>query len=131
MSVAQAKVPAVVASSLIFLILGAAGGSLVTHFYGDPWESKKPQLTTEAAGGTPEGRQRMAGGGGPGGPGGGGRGGPGGGMMGGPGGPGGGGRGGPGGPGGGRGPNSAAQLATLLAKLDVLTAKPLAVTLTP
>jgi len=101
MSLAQAKVPVVVASSLIFLVLGVVGGSLATHVYGDPWEGKKPKISSDADGTPTEGRQRMAPGGGPGGggPGGGGRGGPGG-FGGGPGGFGGGpGGGGPGGPG--------------------------------
>jgi hypothetical protein len=125
MSVASAKVPAIVASSLICLVLGvfigAAGAGILKVF--EPREfNKEPPATQEEA--MREAAAKGPGSGHPGVPGGmpmpgmgGGRG-PGGGM--------GGGR----GPGGGGGAQSKRQLAQLVTKLDLLTAKPLSVTLT-
>jgi hypothetical protein len=127
MSVAQAKVPTVIASSLLCLILGAAGGVIGAHFLGDPLAEKKV-AAAPAGDAVPDDSA----------PPGGGRGGPGGGARGGPGGPGGGGRGGPGGggPGGGMGGGRGAggpkqQLAQLVTKLDLLTGQPLTIQLTP
>src|SRR5262249_14619367 len=112
MSLAQAKVPTVLAVGIVCLAAGAAAG--VGGVYGFGYRIKD----------TPAPKGEGGGAGGPGG------------MMGGPGamrgGPGGmmGGPGGPGGPGGGgRGPNSKNQLVTLVAKLDQLTQKPLVVKL--
>ena len=112
MGLANPKVPVVIASSLICLVAGLAVGIVVTAVFGDQLfpkktEDNKPDVTDGVA---PPGRTgAMA----PGAP------------M--------GGRGGAGGPGGGggqaRGPNSKAQLALLVTKLDLLTAKPLTVQL--
>ncbi|MDB5308312.1 MAG: hypothetical protein JWO38_2514 [Gemmataceae bacterium] len=125
MSVASARVPVAVVSGVVCLLLGVAGGIVIGGL-------TNVRLGKEAAANPDEGAGKdaatspagMKGAGGMGGPGGAkGGGGMGGGM-------GGGGMGG-GGMGGGRGPNPKTQLAQLVGKLDVLTRKPLAVSLTP
>ncbi len=112
MSLVHSKVPAVVASSLISLVVGVGAGVAAMTVLGYHW-SPQPEAAPSSGpppgmGGPPGG---MAGSSGP--PGG---------MMGGM-----GGMGGMMGGMGGRGPNSKNQLATLVAKLDQLTARPLAV----
>jgi hypothetical protein len=113
MSVASARVPVVVACSLIFLLVGVGAGMGVMEYYGDrikAWyggRGKEEPPSTQPGGGPtgpPPGMAR-----GPAGP------------RGGRGGPGGGG----GPPPGGGGPPAKAQLATLVTKIDQLTDKPL------
>jgi len=122
MSLATMKIPVVVAAGLICFAIGVGVGGVGLLAFGDRWIDKQRTGTgvqaddeTRQKGGTGGGAAGRPGRGGPGGPAGrGGRGGP----------------GGPGGPGGGRrGPNPKNQLAALVAKLDQLTGKPLAVTL--
>jgi len=124
--VRRIKVPAVILSVLTSLVAGFGAGVLAMSFYG----YAKPANPGGGEGG-PAGGPGMMGGPGGGGGGGGMMGGPGGGMRGGGGGGGMRGGGGRGGPmaGGGAGPSSKAQLVNLVAKLDVLTAKPLEVKL--
>jgi hypothetical protein len=116
MSLASVKVPAILASSIVSLAVGVALGVGAMSVYGYRWERPpdSPSVSPMAAGGGAPGG--MAGGGGGRGGMGGGGGAPGG-MM---------GMGGMGG-GGGRGPNPKIQLVSLVAKLDQLTGKPLAV----
>jgi hypothetical protein len=106
MALSEVGVPTIVASSIICLALGAGAGALVTYYIAT--EPKKEQTTEQQS---PEGGGAQRGGmmpkGMPGGPGGGGR-----------------GRGGRG------GANSKIQLTLLVVKLDQLTNKPLAITLT-
>ncbi len=120
MGLATAKVPVIVASSMICLAAGVAAGIVVTGLYGEKWFPKKeaaqeapppdpnaPRGMMVGMGpGVPDGNQRVARG-------------PGGAPMGGPGG------------GGNRGPNAKMQLANLVTKLDVLTKQPLTIALTP
>ena len=113
----SAKVPIAVACSLIAFALGGLAGVAAMQGFGyrfDPEFPQKSILGNPSASGT---ASAPGGGGAPGAPGGGrgGRGGPGGGR---------------GGPGGGRGPSAKTQLASLVTKLDQLTAKPLSITLT-
>jgi hypothetical protein len=111
-------VPALVASSIICLALGAAGGVAAMGVFGYHWEPKPKDTSGEPEGGAAAMMAKMGG--------------PAMGRSGGP--PGmGGGRGmggGPPGMGGFGQPDPRGQLATLVAKLDVLTRKPLTVQLT-
>lgn len=139
MSAANPNVPAAVASGIICLILGAAGGYFGNEIYRNrrpadgSSDNPKPMLAADAAN-RPPGAGGMGGPpmGGPGGPGGG-PGGPGGMMGGGPGGGMGGMMGGMGGGRGMQGPPVRSQLANLVSKLDALTnkEKPLLIELSP
>jgi hypothetical protein len=116
------RVPAIIAASVICFALGVGAGILTMQIlatYGITLGEQKTEVVQGSSQGTPLG---PPGGGAPGGA-------P---MMGPPMGPGGGPGGGPpgGGPGGGRGPSAKTQLASLIAKLDQLSQKPLAVNLT-
>jgi hypothetical protein len=107
------KVPAIIAAAVISFALGA-GVSVGAMLVAFP-DIYKPKPEGDGAAPDPRSNPRVQGGA-PGGPGG---------MPGGP----GGGPGGPGGRPGGGGPNSKAQLATLINKLEVLTQKPLIIKL--
>jgi hypothetical protein len=111
MSVASARVPGAVVSGVICLLLGVAGGVVIasfTEFNLNKQAAANPDAGGEATdGGGKGGMPPMAGGGMGGGKGGGGKG------------------------KGGFTPSPKAQLTQLVGKLDVLTKKPLAVSLTP
>jgi hypothetical protein len=119
MSLAQQKVPVVVATGLICFVIGAGAGAVGLSVFGSQWIKPRTGTGVQAddetrkTGGTGGGLAARRGPGGPGGPGGPSR-------IGGSGGPGVGGR---------RGPNSKNRLAELVVKLDQLTGKPLGVTL--
>jgi hypothetical protein len=132
MSIVSKKVPAAVVAGVICLGLGIGAGIVLAGYF------QEPKKEIAGGGGGPTEADYAAGKtGGKDGPGGGGKAGFGGPKAGG--GPGGGkagfggpkAGGGPGGPGGGGGARSRTQLAQLVGKLDVLTAKPLSITLTP
>ncbi len=117
----EAKVPTIVSVGVICLALGAGAAVATMHFLG--YQKPKPEAPVAAGGGAPAAAPGMPGPGAPGGM-----------MAGPPGGPPGGmpgmGSRGPGGAGkGGRGPNPKNQLASLVAKLDLVTGKPPAVQL--
>jgi hypothetical protein len=113
MSVASAKVPAVIATGIICLLVGGGAGAVAMSY---AVKTEHPSSTqtgdeegTDGAKGGAKGEAKGGKGGGKGGKGG---------------------KGGAPGGGGQRGPNSKAQLAQLVSKLDVLTKKPLTVELT-
>jgi hypothetical protein len=125
----EAKVPTIVSVGVICLALGAGVAVATMHFLG--YQKPTPQGAAATGGGAPTAAPGMPGAGAPGGMMAGPPGGPPSGMPGmGSGGPGASAKGGMGaGKGGGRGPNPKNQLAALVAKLDLVTGKPLAVQL--
>lgn len=105
MSVLKAKIPGVVAVGIVCLLLGGGAGAVIVRYVDNSGPAKKDDDNPKAAADATDGGKKAAGGKGGGGKGGGGK-------------------------AGGFTPSSKAQLAQLVIKLDVLTAKPLAITLT-